>query len=204
MGLDWVILDKPKEGYENAYNELKNQIKQLHESNDIDEEHIDNLNDQLKSISISKYETLKCPKVKSSNKSKQYFIDNIYNGIKHRYNNLTVDEVINIYANEYIVELSPYISGISNTASLLCSSCDFRGKGISYSNLIGQELSEEAYLDHTPDEMINYANKLQDKLKEYNKNELNEEQLEDYLFVKRGIKWLKFWGKKGHGYYAWY
>ncbi len=87
--------------------------------------------------------------------------------------------------------------------SFLTSSLDFRGKNISYSELIDDELKEEAYEHHNPNECIEYANKLELSLAVHNKDTLTEEQKEDYDNVNRGIKWLKFWGTNGHGYHAW-
>jgi len=88
--------------------------------------------------------------------------------------------------------------------SFLTSSLDFRGKVIGTADIIDEELAEEAYENHTPKQCIDYAERLEFAISSYNKDKLNEDEVDDFENINKGIKWLKFWGKNGHGYYAWY
>ncbi len=103
------------------------------------------------------------------------------------------------YTEEELNELDEIFVG----GSFLTSSFDFRGKQIGHSELIEEELKDEAYEDHNPKECIEYAEKLELSISAYNKETMNEDEKEDYDNVNRGIKWLKFWGKHGYGFTAW-
>ncbi len=111
----------------------------------------------------------------------------------------TPQDTISDFNEDELEELDDVMVG----GSFLTSSLDFRGKDITFSQLIDEELKDEAYEDHTPKECIQYANKLELSLSVHNKDNLSEEQKEDYDNIDRGIKWLKFWGTNGHGFHAW-
>ncbi len=96
------------------------------------------------------------------------------------------------------------LDDIFEGGSFLTSMHDFRGRKVSDSELINEELTEEAYEDHDAYKCIEYASRLEQNLSEYKYEELNEEQKDDYDDIIQAIKWLRFWGKHGHGYYAWY
>ena len=96
------------------------------------------------------------------------------------------------------------LDGVMVGGSFVTSYLDFRGKSITFSNLINEKLKNEAYEDHTPEQCIEYANKLELSLSVHNKDNLNEKEKEYYSIIEKGIKWLKFWGNKGHGFHAWF
>lgn len=88
--------------------------------------------------------------------------------------------------------------------SFLTENHDYRGKIIGGSEILNEELKEEAYNHHSAEQCIEYACKLECFLETLNKNELDEDELDEYNYIIKGIKWLKFWGNNGHGYYAWF
>ncbi len=96
------------------------------------------------------------------------------------------------------------LDDILEGGSFLTSSLDFRGKAIGHADIIDEELAEEAYENHNPKQCIDYAERLELALSSYSKENLNEDETEDFENINKGIKWLKFWGNNGHGYYAWY
>jgi hypothetical protein len=96
------------------------------------------------------------------------------------------------------------LDDIMEGGSFLTSSLDFRGKAIGLADIIDEELAEEAYENHNPKQCIDYAERLEFAISSYNKDDLDEDEAEDLENISKGIKWLKFWGNNGHGYYAWY
>ncbi len=77
----------------------------------------------------------------------------------------------------------------------------FSGKCIFFSSIIEDELlKEEAGNQHNAMQALDYSNRLQIEISNINKDTLNEDELEDYEYVIKGIKWLRFWGRNGHGF----
>ncbi len=77
----------------------------------------------------------------------------------------------------------------------------FSGKCIFFSEIIEDELlKEEAGTQHNALQSLDFANRLEIEISNINKEELNEDELEDYKYVIKGIKWLRFWGRNGHGF----
>lgn len=214
MGLDWIVLDKPKQGCQIQFNTLTELLAQTNQQlNELDEnspdfdqtlEQYEQIKSQLASVSISKYDTTKCPKVGTSKKAKEYFISKMLPEIKKSHPTKSDEEIINDFSDYRIVELSPYKKPKTGFYGIMCSSLDFRGKGIGFANLLDENLRNEAYEDHEPNEAIEYSKKLRNCLAKYNKTKLTEEEKEEYDFIMAGAKWLEFWGKNSHGFHAWY
>jgi hypothetical protein len=206
MGLDWLVLDKPCEDKKEIYDQIIKQIDELEQTN-YDELIMEELCKKLKEVSVSKYETLKCPKVGENEETVMYFIKNMYPYSKIRYNSDIITS-LNECKNQYIPQLSPEINKISNhTHGIVTSIFDFRGAVISNNILLNAELRNEAYMDKSPEQMMIYADKLENHIQVYNETELkemNEDQQMSYKLIKEGIYWLRFWAEKGHGINAWY
>jgi hypothetical protein len=113
---------------------------------------------------------------------------------------ITPEDTINSLSLAELKETEDIFEG----GSFLTSNHDFRGQVVSYSELINDDLIEEAYKNHGAKKCIEYANKLEHKISEYKYDELEEEEQEDYNDINQAIKWLRFWGKHGHGFSAWY
>jgi hypothetical protein len=118
-------------------------------------------------------------------------LKNITNSPEYTVNNLNDDGL-----NEY--------TEFMNNKHYLINIRDFRGEFIAQSELLNDELKEEAYKYHNPENCIEYAIKLELFLENINLEELDEDLLYDYNSIIKAIKWLKFWGKNGHGYSPWY
>jgi hypothetical protein len=76
----------------------------------------------------------------------------------------------------------------------------FSGKCIYNSSLINYELKEEACNDHNYIQAIDYANRLEIDISSININNLNDDELEDYNYIIKAIKWLKYFGEDGFGF----
>lgn len=207
MGLDWLLLDKPIVGKEDIFYKLKEDYKEEKErivKNESEEseqtENLNNINKQLEQVSLSPYDTIESPKTLDSEETRKYFEDNIYPCLSKE--GKTLEDILELNKDVYIVELSKEYGNIpTGTASFFASKLDFRGQIIGRSDLIDDDLREEAYEDHNSIEMLEYADKLDLCLKKFDSNTNEESELED---IADAIKWLRFWGSKGHGFRVWY
>ena len=87
MGLDWIIIAMPKSGYEELYEELKQKLNNEENDGESEEESVEDTNEELdgdtdeesgnykkfKSITISPFQTINCPKVGDSEDTKCIF-----------------------------------------------------------------------------------------------------------------------------------
>ncbi len=82
--------------------------------------------------------------------------------------------------------------------------------------VISEELRNEAFDDHSADACLDYADRLEDSLHEYQAEhpdwETRKERTEygtvdakdDAEVLDAAVKWLRFWGENGFGYSGWY
>ena len=80
----------------------------------------------------------------------------------------------------------------------MVESIDFRGKMMRYVTDLDEELVNEAWEDHTAEECVDYATRLEAVLPTIPDGPEGKEPLQG------AIKWLSFWGSRGFGYFAWY
>ena len=73
----------------------------------------------------------------------------------------------------YICEYCPLLKALKDANSarsiflgVTVASCDFRGKLIGSDNEWGDEITEEAYRNHTPEEMISFADRIEKRMEE--------------------------------------
>lgn len=73
----------------------------------------------------------------------------------------------------YICEHCPLLKALKNANStksvflgITVASCDFRGKLISSDSEWGEEITAEAYRNHTPEEMISFADRIEKKMEQ--------------------------------------
>jgi hypothetical protein len=175
MGLDWCLRNKPRD-------------------NDKDKEEFYRLKYKLKLHRDMEYNEQNEEKVKileeEIEKLEEQF-NNVSIDPKNAISNLTEDEIITLNAGTIGREFNP-------------DSLDFRGNVVGRSDILDEDLKMEAYEHHNAEQCIEYAIKLEIFIESLNKKELDKDQQEDCTYIIKAINWLKFWGKKGHGYYAWY
>lgn len=92
---------------------------------------------------------------------------------------------------------------------------DYRGKMIAHSEILSSELRERAYEDHSPEGMIDYANRMEREMDEYKKRiSLPQKDEEDdgmdedersyeYEIISSACVWLRHWANLGHGMNIW-
>ncbi len=158
------------------------------------------------------------PKINGNNEANFYKIKNKIKKLDYENNIDNENEIDELKQSLKEISISPEdtINSLTNQGlegdlnefllggSFLTSDHDFRGKLVSNSDLISENLADEAYINHDANESIKYADKLEKELSEYKYDELDEEEQEDYDDIILAIKWLRFWGKHGHGFSVWY
>lgn len=177
MGLDWCLQPKSRE-------------------NDKDKEEFYRLKYQLKLHRDMLY------KAENQGTEENDELEQKTNELEEKFNIISIQpsDSINNLSDDDIVKLNNCLIG----GSFVSDDCDFRGKVIGQSDILSEELKNEAYEHHSSEQCIEYAIKLEIFIETLNKEDLTEDEQEDYDFIVKAINWLKFWGKLGHGYYAWY
>jgi len=198
------------------------------------------LNDRIDEISDSPYEAIGCPRIGIDPEATEWFRKEIYldhleqvrkemekpaalEGEERTWNHRNeeyianwsrpFEELLEESKGRYVTELAKKREGVAKVSGMLTSAIDFRGKVIGYSEeIVGDDLSHEAYDDHTADECLDYAERLEFAINEWvsehpTKAFLKTEE-EDYPGwienLRAGVQWLRFWGNLGFGYHAWY
>jgi len=116
--------------------------------------------------------------------------------------------------------------GVGSITGMMASETGFRGKIIGYAeNVIGPKLANEAYDDHSPEELVDYGCRLLSAAKnfatlsnsawietaresmpapEIDKALGEDDTLWKLFYCFDAAKWCIFWGERGHGMHAWY
>ena len=97
----------------------------------------------------------------------------------------------------YVTNLAKVSKGKASVSGIMCSDLDFRGKMMRYVEGLDDDLVNEAWEDHTADECVDYANRLEEAKKDIRGGD-------NLRTLESAIKWLRFWGNRGFGYSAWY
>ena len=89
---------------------------------------------------------------------------------------------------------------------------DYRGKNVAHSEILSDDLRERAYENHSAEGMLDYANRMEEELRQYKEREIYDanddgmscdEKSYEYEVISSSIGWLRFWGKLGHGMNTW-
>ena len=218
MGLDWMLNKyKAKEGYESEYEEITRQIDEC----DDDKGKEDMLMQKRDEIAVSAYEIIGCPKIGVDSEATTWWKSEIYwpsverakqlkstvakQGplSKHHQDfvdhwlNKSMTQLLQNATGRYVPALAKIQDGHSSYQGMVAGPLDFRGKIIGMMDWLSDKLRNEAYEDHDAEECLDYAQALEDSLH-------LAKDAHDKDAVKAAIKWLRFWGEKGFGYYAWH
>lgn len=157
MGLDWTLLPKPKEGHEKEFDEL---VRRIRNGEDVSE--------RLREISYSPLDTLGCPRIGIDEVATKYFVEVL---IPH-YREVTDDdhwkkpleELVEEHRGEYVPDLIDYDKSTFTAFGpfrSLAGYCSFRGKAVAYNKLLPKDLRDEAYTSMSPDQMRDYASRIE-------------------------------------------
>jgi hypothetical protein len=166
------------------------------------------LEEELAGVSVSIYEEVGAPQVGVDERATEWFRKKVYEPAKkdldegrmpgHRVEfwSRTWEELLEEHKGQHVMELAELKGGEASVTGIAVASVDFRGKVIGYSEGLPEELQNEAYENHTGEECVAYAQRLEEALPQVS---------DDYKeYVQGAIDWLRFWGSRGFGYYAWY
>jgi hypothetical protein len=211
MGLDWV-LDKAKArpGHEERYATVSRMLTQMREQGEA--EPGEELLAEYEQVSISCYEVVGAPKIGEDDRATAWFKEHNYDPanadakagkLDHREEMRDFwlkpfDECLEKYKGKYVMELAEQQGGEAAVTGIAVASIDFRGKMMRYVEGLDEDLVNEAWEDHTAEECLAYAKKLEGVMPSIPDGPEGKELLQG------AIDWLKFWGSRGFGYWAWY
>lgn len=205
MGLSWILQDKIKEGYLPEYKELI--IRFNLAKDDIE---LLKIKTRLRELIIHPYEVAECKRIGIDieateflrNKFKDFGIRNpaSENGTQKLIPE-DIESVILKHHGLYVESLVPNYkrNALADYYSLDEGCLHFKGGMIGNNYVIPYIFRDEAFQDHSPTEMLNYAVELT--------KFINENKDLDYCnneVVKSAVKWLTFWGSNGFSFKAKY
>lgn len=210
MGLDWVLTkSKAKPGFEERYATVTRMLADMRKDHQAESPRLEA---ELKEISISCYEAVGAPRVGIDDNATEWYRKNNYEPAhadakagKLDHNPATrdfwlqeLDECIKEHKGQYVMELAEQKGGEAAVTGIAVQSVDFRGKVLRYIEGLDSSLVDESYEDHTAEECLAYAKKLEAELPSVKEGDNDRGLLQD------AINWLRFWGERGFGYWAWY
>lgn len=192
MGLEWILQDKIKEGYLPEYKELIVKLNLVKDNIEILK-----IKTRLKELVITPQEVAECKRVGIDVEATEYLRNELLKSLDPKENSLEkiilknhgkyIDCLVPLYKKDAIADYYPLDKGCLN----------FKGSLIGNNYNIPYVIRNDAFQDHTPIEMLKYAEKLKTVISE--NEELDYHNME---VIKSAIKWLKFWGNNGFGFIA--
>ncbi|MDI6814831.1 MAG: hypothetical protein QMC90_01935 [Dehalococcoidales bacterium] len=202
MGLDWCLVSKAKEGYEEEVRSLREALGALNDGSRFTERLRGLINRRLEKVTMLPCEAVGAPKVKDregwQGRLKERLEDYKRNGGSH-WQKVSLDKFLSENAEKFDCDACPAKSEI---LGIFCRPCEFRGKIIGHMDFLGS-LADEAYEDKSPEEMLDYARRLEEKRKEAIAGGKLAPNSEDDGYLLAAIRWLRRWSELGFSLYAW-
>jgi hypothetical protein len=208
MGLDWCLVNKPKDGHAEEARSLRQALNVLNDGSEFSERLKCIIRRRLSSVTVLPCEVVQAPKVKDRPDWQQKLAEILEEHKRreiaagrgdNRWQKVTLEEFLKTNAEKYDCEACPAKSEISG---LFCRPCEFRGKVIGYMDFLGC-LADEAYEDKSPEQMLDYARRLEEKRQEIVAAIKLTPDSENDSYLLAAIRWLRRWGEKGFSLYAW-
>ena len=243
MGLDWLVhKTKPREGSVRRYHRLTRKLDRLTDA-DAPAAVRKKVEGALAEVSISAFEVIGAPRIGVDAEATEWFRKEVYevqqqavaeelekpppgDPAKPKWAEQNEAFILHwgrpfhvVLAEEtgkYVSELAKNKDGLGRYIGMMCSAVDFRGQCVATAVVLRDDLCDEAYRDHSAEECLDYADRLEKVLEEfkrghddwrsatatgdYGKNILVADEVE---VVEAAVKWLRFWGGHGFGYDAW-
>lgn len=207
MGLDWMLDKvKPRPGSERRFEEITQMLREMR-----DDARSPDLERERDEISISVFEAIGAPRTGEDPRADEWFRENVYtpaheDALKgerdaafQEFWSRSFEECLEDNKGKYVVELAEKTGGIASVSGMvMVSNLDFRGKVLRFVDGLDSDLVDESYQDHTAEECVDYARRLEDQLPNVPDGPDGRELLEG------AVRWLRFWGELGFGYHAWY
>ena len=161
MGLDWMLNDRARPGREEEFDRLKA----------IGREFTEEERQRYHEVAVSPEETLGCPRIGIDEAATRHFLEVILpshrraaesrpdgDAYKEHWNQ--PDDVLLAEAmGAYATDLMEY--KLSTVTGIIGGATSFRGKIIGYSELLPEDLRNEAYGDMDPEQMADYADRIE-------------------------------------------
>ena len=229
MGLDWMLhAHKAKPDQEAQYLTTRRKLDALDVDKSITKQQRTvlrrDLEAALEQVSVSPYAVIGAPRVGIDETATRWFRMNVFTpaqvqvaeeqqkpkapttGAWDDRNQAFIDywarpfeQVLAHERGKYVVELATEQAGVAAITGMLCGSLDFRGKVVASAECLSDDLTNEAFDDHTAEQAIDYADRLDDAL-----IAVRDEQLEELPDLRAAVRWLRYWGERGFGFSAWY
>jgi len=202
---------KARPGFEERYETVSRMLTQMREEGDA--EPGEELVKEFEEISISCYEAVGAPKIGEDERATAWFKEHNYEPahadaksgkLDHRDDAKEFwlqpfEKCLEKHMGQYVMELAEQQGGeAAVTGMVMVTSIDFRGKMMRYVTGLDSELVDEAWPNHTAEECVDYAKRLEAELPNI------PEGPEGQDLLQGAIDWLNFWGSRGFGYWAWY
>lgn len=207
MGLDWLVdRRKPLAGFETEYAAILQKMGDIEASSEDASE--------LEKYSVACFEVIGCPRIGIDANATEWFRVVYAENRAARgcapafraYWSRPFKVLLAEHRGKFVAELARSREGHGAVTGILASDVDFRGKMVAYAEWLSPELAEEAYKNHTAQETLYYAAKLENayQVEAERRERHHEDPMEDDEAVPLAVKWLRFWGGNGFGFYAWH
>lgn len=226
MGLDWMVdKRKPKLGFDERFAEIEPLIEDAEE----DSNERTRLIIELEEISVSAFEEIGCPRIGVDEEATVWWDEHVYapsmekakkmraklphdkppkddfeerqRAADGEYTKFWLDstraDCLEKANGRYVTDLAAVSKGKTKVSGIMCSDLDFRGKMMRYVEGLDEDLVNEAWEDHNADECVDYADRLAEAKKDIRGGD-------NLTTLESAIQWLRFWGNRGFGYWAWY
>jgi hypothetical protein len=177
MGLDWV-LDKRKARpeFEERYATVSRMLQQMREQGEA--EPGEELLKEYEEISMSCYEAVGAPQVGIDEEATEWYRKNNYEPAQadakagklegrpemRDFWLQPFEKCLEEHKGQYVMELAEQQGGEAAVTGIAVQSIDFRGKVMRYIEGLDEDLVNEAWEDHTAEECLAYAKKLEAEL----------------------------------------
>jgi len=101
--------------------------------------------------------------------------------------------------------------GLGTIRGIAAGVTSFRGKELGFIDWLPEHLVDEAYTDHTSEQLADYGARLMEIVKRSpeiiraaGRDPHEEQQNRELITLKAAANWCLFWGVRGHGMRAWY
>lgn len=210
MGLDWVLTkSKAKPGFEERYATVTRMLDQMRKQGEAESPELE---EELKEISISCYEVVGAPRVGIDEVATEWFRKENWEPAHNdaragkldrnpQYRDFWLQDFevcLEEHKGKYVMELAREKGGEAAVSGIAVQSVDFRGKVLRFIDGLDGGLVDESYEDHTAEECLVYAKRLEAEMSNVPDGPEGKELLQG------AIDWLRFWGERGFGYWAWY
>jgi hypothetical protein len=211
MGLDWMLYGRPQPGHEKELARLTSAINELEERGDLSEKEqarLDRHASRRDRISIPPWEEIGCPMIGRDQEADAWLRKHYAQrrqDPEDEWAKRTYREVLDDCQGVYVEELAREVEGIALVQGPLAGSLNFRGKVVGDAEkVLGVDLAEESFHNHTAEECLDFAARLDQAMGEYLEGKRRRGDEDELLMILAAGFWLRFWGGRGFGFDAWF